>query len=307
MQVLRGPIKTVDRVRFSPNGELLAGAGDDAEALAVWDRVSARPRYVAELELEMLHWPFCFTPNGDLLIAGDDADVVALDAATGTEVWRVVPNRNATLAALDVTTDGRLLLIADYFHYNSPAGHQVWALNGRAEPSFVRGTKGTRLRTACAAAFLPGTDTFVVGEGYTRKKEGTQVLVVPAAKKPFPLLVPHKDLNSVAASPDGRFVAAQYLRVLVVWRASNFAEPPTEVIQLGRKHFTGIAFHPSGKYLAATSNDETVKLYDTATWELAHTFTWKVGRMRSIAFSPDGAIAAAGSDKGQVVVWDVDL
>jgi WD40 repeat protein len=50
-----------------------------------------------------------------------------------------------------------------------------------------------------------------------------------------------------------------------------------------------------------------VKLYDTNTWELAHTLTWKVGRMRSIAFSPDGALAAAGGDKGQVVVWDVDV
>jgi|GEM_PF-4100509 len=75
----------------------------------------------------------------------------------------------------------------------------------------------------------------------------------------------------------------------------------------GRKHFTDVAFHPNGGYLAVTSKDETVKLYDTATWDVAHTFTWKIGRMRSIAFSPDGALAAAGSDKGQVVVWDVDL
>jgi WD40 repeat protein len=71
--------------------------------------------------------------------------------------------------------------------------------------------------------------------------------------------------------------------------------------------FTGLVFHPSGRYLATTNNDETVKLYDTDTWELAKTYTWDIGRMRSIAFSPDGTLAAAGSDTGKVVVWDVDV
>lgn len=109
-----------------------------------------------------------------------------------------------------------------------------------------------------------------------------------------------------AVSADGTLVATALKNRVTVIAAENCAEPLAE-LKDGRKHFTGLAFHPSGKYLAATSNDETVKLYDTATWELAHSFTWKVGRMRSIAFSPDGALAAAGSEKGQVVVWDVDL
>lgn len=73
------------------------------------------------------------------------------------------------------------------------------------------------------------------------------------------------------------------------------------------RHFTGVAFHPSGRWLAATSNDATVKLYDTETWRVATTYTWNVGRLRSVAFSPDGQLAAVGSDTGKVVVWDVDL
>jgi WD40 repeat protein len=73
------------------------------------------------------------------------------------------------------------------------------------------------------------------------------------------------------------------------------------------KHFTGLAFHPSGRYLAATSKDATVKLYDTASWQLATTLTWDIGRMRSIAFSPNGTLAAAGSDTGRIVVWDLDV
>ena len=75
----------------------------------------------------------------------------------------------------------------------------------------------------------------------------------------------------------------------------------------GRQWYTAIAFHPSGRFLAATSNDATVKLYDTDTWQVAKTFTWNIGRLRSVAFSPDGSLAAVGGDSGQIVVWDMDL
>ena len=74
-----------------------------------------------------------------------------------------------------------------------------------------------------------------------------------------------------------------------------------------RKYFTGLAFHPSGRYLAAVSNDTTVKLYETESWDVATTYKWDVGRLRSVAFSHDGLLAAAGSSSGNVVVWDVDL
>jgi WD40 repeat protein len=94
---------------------------------------------------------------------------------------------------------------------------------------------------------------------------------------------------------------------MLVWDAKDLTQKPRKVPISRRGHGTGIAFHPSGRYLAATSNDATVKLYDTSTWEVTRTFTWEIGRMRSIAFSPDGTLAAAGSDKGQVVVWDVDF
>jgi hypothetical protein len=40
---------------------------------------------------------------------------------------------------------------------------------------------------------------------------------------------------------------------------------------------------------------------------VAPAFDWDMGRLRSVAFSPDGMLAAAGNDKGKIVVWDVDL
>jgi WD40 repeat protein len=108
-------------------------------------------------------------------------------------------------------------------------------------------------------------------------------------------------------SPNGQLIAGLMNARVIILSASDFSKATATLRNNGRKHFTGIAFHPSGRYLAATSNDATVKLYDTATWAVAKTYTWDVGRMRSVAFSPDGTLAAAGSDTGKVVVWDVDL
>ena len=89
--------------------------------------------------------------------------------------------------------------------------------------------------------------------------------------------------------------------------ATDLEAKPREVRSDTRAHFTAIAFHPNGRFLLAASNDQTVKLYDTTTWEPARAFTWSVGRMRSVCFSPDGTLAAAGSERGKIVVWDVDL
>ena len=111
--------------------------------------------------------------------------------------------------------------------------------------------------------------------------------------------------SGLVVSSDGTLIA--YVSVAHVFALQSDGRYLAAIPSDNRKQFTGIAFHPSGRYLAATSNDKTVKLYDTTSWEVARTFTWDIGRMRSIAFSPDGTLAAAGSDSGKVVVWDVDV
>jgi WD40 repeat protein len=79
-----------------------------------------------------------------------------------------------------------------------------------------------------------------------------------------------------------------------------------------RKHFTAIAYHPSGRQLYVTSNgestkDATIHVFDTSTWTRVEQFNWKLGNMKTIAISPDGTLAAAGGERGDIVIWDVDL
>jgi hypothetical protein len=57
----------------------------------------------------------------------------------------------------------------------------------------------------------------------------------------------------------------------------------------------------------AGNNDATARIIDTHTWEVVRQYAWDIGRLVSVAVSPDGALAAAGGQKGRVVVWDLDL
>lgn len=71
------------------------------------------------------------------------------------------------------------------------------------------------------------------------------------------------------------------------------------------RDFTSLAFHPTAPCLGITSNDGTIRCFDTRTGHLQSTYDWGIGKLRCLAFTPDGSLAAAGSDTGQVVVWDV--
>ncbi len=121
---------------------------------------------------------------------------------------------------------------------------------------------------------------------------------------------PYNLAGPLLFSPDGRQLVGSNAMTLLVWDVPDGPGPlpaPRRVRNDTRKQFTGMAYHPSGRFLYATSNDATAHVFDAATWARAGRFTWRLGRLRSVAVSPDGTLAAAGGDGGAVVVWDVDL
>jgi WD40 repeat protein len=112
-------------------------------------------------------------------------------------------------------------------------------------------------------------------------------------------------VRRLAWAPDGKHLAAAVDTRVFIWAADGAQVTMFRVA--GRKHVADIAFHPSGRRLAVAENSGTVRLLDAATWTEARAFEWGLPKARTVCFSPDGTLAAAGSDTGKVVVWDVDL
>lgn len=109
-----------------------------------------------------------------------------------------------------------------------------------------------------------------------------------------------------------RFAAGE-TRLIVAASASLYSHDltnpkakPVKVTTANRQHFTGIAVHPDGRRVLATCNDATVREYDSLTLQELRAYAWKIGRLRCVAIAPDGITAAAGSDTGKVIVWDLE-
>lgn len=319
MFVLDGRLKPVDRLAFSPDGNILAVAGGDRKPMYLWRLDDpSRPQHRLSLRLDLSRWVFAFNPRDGSLIVAQDTEVICFDPTTGGEIWRIEPAMYRVISGLSISATGEQMAIGFLYQIQDPpvGGYQIWRLNGAALPTQLGKTGSPDLAMSRGVAYLHPDNRFVTAEDHinttlTKRTEQkhAQLVVLDAAtgERMLSVISMYQMIDEVIADPTGVWVAGRCGAAILVWAAVQFDQPPAKIANTNRKHFTGVAFHPSGRYLAATSNDATVKFYDTATRQMAKAFTWSIGRLRSIAFSPDGLLAAAGSDSGKIIVWDVDL
>jgi WD40 repeat protein/tRNA A-37 threonylcarbamoyl transferase component Bud32 len=120
----------------------------------------------------------------------------------------------------------------------------------------------------------------------------------------------------VTFSPDGQTLAsASHDQTIKVWdlaqRQVDFQrdEPAT-----GHETFThrghkgpvrGVVYSPDGRFLASASDDQTVKIWNTATGKELLTLREHAGPVRAVAYSPDGQFLASASNDRTVKMWDV--
>lgn len=176
------------------------------------------------------------------------------------------------------------------------------------EPVDVEGTVAARVTEELTRIASEWTPTPAATNTPTPTLTPTPTPIPPITRDTLPqvtLLEEHSPggrLDNVVWSPDGTTLAvSNQTRVLVYTYADGALDPLPRTLEGHENMVTGLAYSPDGALIASGSS-ESIRLWDTATWETTMTLGDSGYRL---AFSPDGTLLAAGKSDGMIRLWDV--
>jgi WD40 repeat protein len=287
----------VTRLQFLPDGKRLFVATNH-DAFAIWPLGGSEPiRLTPPPESRGMG----DTHNGNLAVfhptkpLGYVAWFGRLQAFdTDTGVRKLAQEIRAHQVVM--SRDGSRVLAAVTSYAESP---QLvgFAVGSRHELTHFK--TGERL---VLGGFLPDGDRFVSVEDNTIRIRSFETGEYLAAGQ-YKVVGLHHSL----VSPDGRFFSSYGYHSFYKFPLDPLGQPERIMGSRSFGDFRSFAFHPGGKVLVVIHGGPTlVKVYDVEGLKKTAAYNWKVGELSSVAFSPDGTVAATGGEKGRVVVWDVD-
>jgi len=315
MQVLSIPKKKrIYATAFSPTGRELAAACGDG-LLRVWDLDTGHVRQSVPIEETSCGYDLAYLGDDRLAFAGVQLRWWDIPA----NGWNVIVPHMRWARQICVSPDGRLLAEADAMTSTEWGGSGLLV----HDTATWRPVAALADATHTTGGLAFSTDSRWLAAGHIVRvgdKTRTFAYVGRFNVPDYDYIIRIRDVASgevvrtvdgwpqgvrnIAFSPDGSVLAGTAGGLLRVWDLDGDRELAAH--KRGTKHFQGLSFTADGRYLATVSNDETVRVWDARTWQEHTTFTWKIGRLLNIAFAPDGLRAAAGSDSGRVVIWDVE-
>lgn len=324
MRMLKGHSGKLRAVVYSPDGSKLATAGD-AGVTKLWDVATGRelaticqPDAAAVTNSEEKRVSnLAFSHDGKLLVTGTGGGwgsprgrIRLWDVETAEEAPFPDDLRESSPPMAFTPDDACLIFTRGWGVHGRPHRFASTILawdrrTGRIEGPFVETQESPVVLATSASAGLLATASWIPSENYVslwslsgKREEGR--LDLPA----IPQSHLRPAIQGLAFSPDGQALAvAGGAQVFV------FDLPRRNLrgkINVHANQVASVAFSPNSRLLATASQDGAVRLCDVETLSERAAYDWKLGKLRNVAFHPDGQTIAAVGEKSRVVIWDVE-
>jgi WD40 repeat protein/serine/threonine protein kinase len=299
----------VDAVASSPDGKRIASAGGGNPYWRAQGPGSIKPGEVILWNAstgERLHTlggfkhlvhGIAFSPDGKRLASASvDGKVRVWDVAAGKELYRKDVSGAYCVA---YSPNGELLAAGE-----GDGGIVVWEAASGKERFTCRASQ----LGVVSLAFTPDSRRLAAISGSHFQAE-VRIWDLAAGPKAVPLYAPgagYLNLNALAISPDGRYLAAGDSPSLIkLWELSSGRLVRTLTGHLS--YVRGLAFSPDGLFLASASEDSTIRVWSTETGNETLIYRGHIGQVHGLAFNPDGTRLVSGGIDGTVRIWDVTL
>lgn len=283
---------------LAPDGNLAARVMGGR--VSVWN--TATLDHVVELSAAVPFRPEtgpAFSPDGQLLAAGDSAGDITIWRMGDHSVMGVIPTGSG-VSELAFSPDGRTLIVAGWPHRIT-----LWDVETRRKTGELSGPKAARQVLAISA------------DGRTLATSGASGWVelwdLPSRSRTAELRIGPGTVFEVAFAPDGRLLAAAGEDGdVTLWNTATASLVARLTQHVGGAY--GVAFDPGGRVLASTGKDGRLVLWDVVKRvEAAAIDVDDVGQpanshlagLRDVAFGRNGTLVAASSKS--IHIWAGDL
>jgi WD40 repeat protein/tRNA A-37 threonylcarbamoyl transferase component Bud32 len=290
---LRGHAGAVTAVAFSPEANLLASASAD-QTIKLWDLSRGKEVFTLSGHTDRVTG-VAFSPDGRRLVSSNaDRTVKLWDATTGKELLALLGHA-APVNCVAFSPDGRHIASG-----SDDRSVRVWdTRTGQVVTQFNGHSEGVH-----SVAFLSDGMRVVSGSrtGFKVWKRSTGEVVTEQRTTPA-------GLASLALSENGkRLVVGHRYPEGDATRSSQIEIRDVDEnkvlvsLKLPRVALIRVACSPDGAYVAASSLDQMIRVWDARTGaEVAILHTEDAAT--AVAFGPNGSPLAAGTENRLVMLW----
>ncbi|BAY86330.1 WD-40 repeat-containing protein [Calothrix parasitica NIES-267] len=275
--------KAVTSVSFSTNSNLIASASVD-KTIQLWTRDGKQIKTLQPFQEEI--WDVSFSPDGENIASAGKDKTIKLWRKNG-EVIKTIAAHNNVILSLDWSSKGNIFASA-----SKDKTVKLWRRNGE----LIITLKGHQQAVNWVSFNRNGNLIASASDDNTVKiwdKSGKLLHTLTGHKRPvFALSWSNKDNILASASLDG---------TVKLWNKKGELQ---QTLIVEGEEFTGVTFSPDGKLLAATSEDK-VKLWQRD-GTLLITLKADGDEFTTINFSPDGKTLLSGTNRGTIIVRDLD-